>query len=103
MKVGDIITKRQQRKWQECQICGHPASFRITFLVGGNPRGNPASSAYGRDNCSWCSDAEAYACKKHEKTVKADPPSGISWCATFPLKRYKHMGFYLATLSEEIK
>ena len=101
MRVGDIVVTRRQYKWHECQECGLPASFRITFLASGNCRGNPASSAYGRDDCSWCSDAESYACKKHERAVEANAPDGMSGCATFPLKRYKHMGFYLVTIKEE--
>lgn len=95
MKVGDIVVERKEVKWRECQECGLPASFRITFLASGNPRGNPASSAYGMDNCSWCCDAEQYACKKHERAVQAEAPSGMTWCATFPLRKFKNMGFYL--------
>ena len=98
MKVGDIVIRKQEYRWRDCQECGLPASFRITYLVGENPRGNPASSAYGHDNTSWCSDAESFACKKHERAVKADPPSGMNWCATFSLKCYKRMGFYLVDL-----
>ena len=94
MKVGDIITEKYQMRWQECQVCGLPASWRITYLVNGNCRANPASAAYGRDDCSRSSDAEAYTCKKHRTHVEQDSPSGMSHCASFPLSKYKSMGFY---------
>ncbi len=94
MKVGEIIIERKRVAWHECQVCGMPASWRIAYLVH-NGRSNPASRAYGRDDCSWCSDAETYACKKHQKEVERDAPDEMSWCASFPLKNFKHMGFYL--------
>ena len=94
MKVGDKETITYKVCWHECQECGMPASFRIAYLVAGNCRGNPASSAYGRDDCSWCSDAEVYACKKHYRILEHTPPNGMSLCSTFPLKIFKHMGFY---------
>jgi len=100
MKVGDIIIERKQVQWHECQVCGLPAICRITYLAAGNCRANPASNAYGRDDCSWCSDAEAFACKHHKQQVQRDLPIGMSWCATFPLKNFKHMGFYFVKLAE---
>lgn len=83
MKVGEVKIIKQIVRWRECDECGLPASFRITFLV---------------DDCPWCSDAEAYACKRHERAVRASPPDGMTWRATFPLTKFKHMGFYLVTL-----
>ena len=99
-KVGQIIVERKQVCWRECQVCGLPASWRITFLASENCRSNPTSKAFGRDDCSWCSDAEDYACKKHEREVGNNAPAGMNWCASFPLKRFKHMGFYIITLPE---
>jgi len=93
MKVGEVLTEHKKIKWHECQVCGMPAYYRITYLAS-NCRANPASSAYGKDDCSWCSDADGYACKKHEREVSQDAPMGMSWCSTFPLKSFKHMGFY---------
>lgn len=94
IKVGSKRT--QTACWRECEICGNPASWRITFLDDGTcgARKNPASSAYGKDDCSWCSDAELFACKKHQNEVRRICPNGFSWCATFPLSKYKSMGFY---------
>ena len=98
MRVGEVLIERRQVKWHECQVCGVPAYWRITYLVEGNCRANPTSSAYGRNDCSWCSDAEAYACRKHEREVRQDAPRDMSWCATFPLKKYRNMGFYSEVL-----
>ena len=94
MRVGEIIAEKKMAKWRECDICGLPAAFCITFLLTGNCRANPASNAYGRDDCSWCSDAEAFACRRHEREVRKNPPAGMSECSIFPLKKFKHMGFY---------
>ena len=77
---------------RECDVCGEPATHRITYLVAVNCRSNPASAAFGRDNCSWCSDAESYACKEHVKQIERDAPHGMSWCTTFDaVGRYDHM------------
>ena len=102
MKVGDIVTKTYIRQWHECQICGLPAVWRMTFLYH-NCRTNPASSAYLRDDCSWCSDEEAFACKKHKGEVQLNPPTGMSLCATILLAKFKPMGFLLSPIREENK
>lgn len=82
-----IIKKRHDR--QDCEICGEPAHYKHTFLFE-NARRNPASKAYGRDDCSWCEDESRYVCKEHEKD--RTPPHGMSWCATFPAsKGFAHM------------
>ena len=94
MKVGDRETITYIWRWHECQECGMPAAFRISYLTAGNYRANPASSAYGRDDCTWCSDTETFACKKHVRQLEHNPPDNMSWCASFPLKKYKDMGFY---------
>ena len=100
MRVGEIITEKKIVRWHECQVCGLPAAWRISYLASGNCRVNPASKAYGRDDCSWSSDSEAFACKKHEQQVGSNPPTGMSWCSSFPLKNFKQMGFYLETIKE---
>lgn len=93
MRVGDIEVIKYRIRWRECAICGIPASFRITYLLD-HCRSNPGSSAYGRDDCSWCSDAENFACRRHKQEVRRDSPRGMSECSTFPLTKFKHMGFY---------
>lgn len=72
---------------EECGQCGEPAHFKHSYLLDG-ARSNRASSAYGRDDCSWCSDRDEFTCKECKK------PSldGYGWCATFPaIERFKHM------------
>ena len=97
MRVGETRTITEVAKWHECEVCGYPAKYRITFLNDGDAgaRRNPGSSAFGRDDCSWCSDHETYACQKHKKQLERKEPSwSYHWCASFPLKEFKHMGFY---------
>lgn len=92
-RVGQTETVTKIARWHECDECGNPASHRITFLLE-NARRNPASSAYGRDDCSRCSDLDAYACKKHLETTIRTPPPSYSWCAHIALRSHKSMGFY---------
>ena len=103
MRVGEIKTTKQIARWRECDVCGYPAKWRITFLDDNNGgcRRNPSSKAYGRDDCSWCSDYDVFACGKHEKEVKrSEPRTNFNWCGAFPLKNFKHMGFYWETVKE---
>lgn len=74
----------------ECGNCGEPATKRHTFLLP-NARRNPSSSAYGRDDCSWCSDHEEFACDGCPR-----PRGGqYEWCSTFSITpdnmRFAHM------------
>lgn len=82
--------KRTMRR-RECDVCGKPADFRISYLLE-NARRNPASSAYGHDDCSYCSDAERFVCKDHPS--KFPQPEGHSWCSTFTLSKAPHLGLY---------
>lgn len=82
--------KRTMRR-HECDVCGEPADFRITYLLE-NARRNPASSAYGRDDCSYCNDAERFVCKDHKS--KYPQPEGQSWCSTFTLAEFPYLGLY---------
>jgi len=89
---GETITITKIRLRQACEICGEPAHFKHTFLLDGARR-NPASSAYGMDDCSWCEDDARFVCKKHERERSA--PNGYSWCSTFPAnKTFAHMFLY---------
>lgn len=76
-----IVTVKEYRR-AECEICGEPADYRLTFLLEGS-RSNPASSAYGRDDCSRCSDQDVFVCKEHEKETRWNPPAGMSWCGKY--------------------
>jgi len=92
--VNDIETVTYRWLWRDCDECDRPAKFRITFLFA-NSRRNPASKGYGKDDISWCADAERFACGLHEYVVsRRSQENGLSWCSSFPLVRYQHMGWY---------
>jgi hypothetical protein len=77
----------------ECDQCGEPATKRHTYLLP-NARRNPASSAFGRDDCSWCSDHEVFRCNTCEPQGGSIEPSveGYGWCSTFEaVPRFAHM------------
>ena len=99
VRVGDKETIVYEWRWQECAECGIPARYRVAYLLE-NARSNPASSGYKNDDITWCSDDQTYACKHHSKLLERNAPSGYSWAATFPLKRFKHMGFYKAIAND---
>ena len=62
-----------------CDECGEAAHFRHTYLLP-NCRTNTASSAYHKDDCSWCSDKEVFTCRECSRPeVK-----GYGWCSSFP-------------------
>ena len=88
---------------RECDHCGEPAKFKLTFLLNG-ARGNPKSSAYGRDDCSWCEDECGWACAEHKEGVRTDPDyalDGMSWCATFERARnFEHLFLYKKKIEE---
>lgn len=90
---GEELTIRKVRARRECQECGEPATRRLTYLLK-NARSNPQSSAYRHDDCSWCSDAEAFACTKHGDKVWRDCPEGMDQCSMFFAERMPHMVLY---------
>ena len=93
-RVGDTETLTYQWLWRDCEECDRPAKYRITFLFA-NSRRNPTSKGYGKDDISWCSDAERFACRIHENVVRMNPPEpGMSWCSSFPLVKFQHLGWY---------
>lgn len=87
---GEGDTRTQVRRRRECSVCGGPATKRISYLLD-NCRSNPASNAYRHDDCTWCSDAEAFACDEHQREIERDAPDGMSWCSTFGSERSPHM------------
>ncbi len=96
-RCGDTQLIKRVLCWHECELCERPAKYQITYLLSG-ARSDPRSSAYGRDDCSYCSDARAYACEAHKDEVRRNPPEGHRWCAMFPLKSRLHIGFYWKTV-----
>lgn len=93
MRVGDIRTIKQILKWRECEGCGKPAKYRLTFLLK-HFRRNPSSTAYGKDDCSWCSDLDVFSCERCKHTLTQAPSGYEPECCISPLKRFKHIAFY---------
>jgi hypothetical protein len=88
---GETQTVTRKRLRRECEECGELAHYKHTFLFP-NARSNPASKAYGRDDCSWCEDATKFVCREHLKSTHMD---GYTWCSTFPAsERFAHLFLY---------
>ena len=84
---GDVETVIRKHVRIGCDECGESAHFKHTYLLP-NARGNPVSSAYRHDDCTWCEDEKAYTCK----TCKRPEIDGYGWCSTFPASaRFAHM------------
>jgi len=98
MKVGEVEIIKQVVKWRECEGCGRPAKYRLTFLLE-HFRSNPASKAYQRDDCSWSSDLDVYSCESCKRTLSQAPHGYDTGCGIMPLKKFKHMGFYKVEIS----
>ena len=91
MKLGD--TRVQEVKSRTCEVCGEPATRKCTYLLE-NYRSNPASSGYRRDDCTWCQDAEKFACLKHVDDVRRDAPRGMGQASVFYRERFEEMFLY---------
>lgn len=76
---GDTYSSTMHRA--ECVLCGEPATRKYCWLLKGF-RSNPQSKAYGRDDCTWCSDAEAFYCEPCRKDAR--PPDGYEAASIFP-------------------
>ena len=92
-RVGDIRTRRELCQWRECENCGRPAKYRITFLLE-HFRSNPSSKAYRRDDCSWSSDLDVFSCENCKHTLSQAPHGYDSGYGIMPLKNCRHLGFY---------
>ena len=77
---GEGDTRTEVRVRRECDYCEEFATRKRTFLLSGT-RGNPASSAYGKDDCSWCEDAHEFLCH----ICRGEIPDGYVECSTFNL------------------
>ena len=53
--VEELYTRRC------CDECGGAATKRVSYLRL-NPRSNPASRGYGRDDLTFCSDRDVHIC-----------------------------------------
>ena len=82
---GDTTVEVYVRRRCGCDNCGEPATKLFSFCYV-NGRRNPASSMYGRDDCTYCSDAKAYACEDCQRDVqRVTCPDGMTWGATHTL------------------
>lgn len=82
---NSVVTRTQEGRRRRCDQCGEPATQVVTYLLEGT-RSNPASSAYGRDDCSYCSDLDLYACgdeHARELSLSEGIPKGYVWCSIF--------------------
>ena len=97
---GDTRTRVERRVRKECAECGEPAVYRHSFLYEGM-RSNPASSAFRKDDCSWCSDADVFTCKECKPTL----PGGCDLRSSrFEIgERFAHMFLEWVIVSEEIE
>ncbi len=91
---GEVKIIRKERVRLGCDYCGEPAFYRNTYLDEGDrgARRNPRSAAYGRDDCTWCSDHDDFCCPDcHQKREHSNVPDGFKWCSTFQADRFPHM------------
>ncbi len=94
---GETKTILKTRVRQECESCGEPATKKHTYLNDGptGARNNPASSAYGRDDCTWCSDFAIYTCNNCKKQeLESNLPKYYHSCATFKIDGFPHLFLY---------
>lgn len=100
---GEEQVIRRVRYRHECHNCGEPAHYKQTYLLNG-ARSNPASSAYRKDDCSWCEDEAIFYCKKGENYGECKPPhiEGYEQCSTFGAsERFAHMFLYWHEIKEK--
>lgn len=89
---GEIKIVRRERVRVECWDCGELADQKHTYLLP-NARANPQSTAYGRDDISWCSDKHIFTCAACRPRGREPNVDGYRWCSTFGLgdARFDHM------------
>ena len=80
---GEVEVIKRVRKRQTCENCGEVAHYKFTFLLP-NARSNPASKAFGRDDCSWCEDAHQFSCSDQKCQNEMDHLEGYGQCSRFP-------------------
>jgi len=98
MKEGEI--RKQVCKRRNCEVCGERADWQVAFLLP-NCRTNPKSKAYGKDDCSWCSDDVAWVCEGHHKDrYKMAKERDMEWAASFPADKFPHLVLFWETVKE---
>jgi len=96
MKEGDLIVIQKECKRKECEYCEESATLKHSFLLEGSRR-NPASKAYGRDDCSWSEDDCVFICEECNKTkgrYKIAKEKSMEWCSTFFYEKMPHLFLY---------
>lgn len=103
MKLNDRKTVEYIVAERFCEECGEPATKKVCWLLE-NFRSNPNSSAYRRDDCSWCADGEpAFSCDVHEQGIRWKPPEGYVSGTTFHrVPNFEHMFVYWKKVSETL-
>lgn len=88
---GEIKIVKRRAYRIPCARCGEDAVRRHTYLLA-NARSNPASSAYRKDDCSWCSDHEEFTCLECFADNRHPSVQDYEWCSTFSANdRFAHM------------
>ncbi len=88
---GEFQLVRRVRERVGCDECGEVADRRHSYLLH-NSRSNRASSGYGKDDISWCSDLELFSCETCRKKwsyARPPAPDGYSESSTFSLRDFK--------------
>ncbi len=94
--TAKTITMKYVR--HKCDICDKDAHYKHTWLLKGT-RSNPQSSAYRRDDCSWCEDAHSFTCRIHKNKIR--PPEGYVECSIFSaVERFAHLFLYWKEIEE---
>lgn len=97
-KIGDTRTIVETYMRHECECCGKPAVKRHSFLLDG-ARYNSASTAFGKDDISWCADDEAFICSDCPEPKR----EGMNWTASFSGERFSHMLHFWHEVSRDIQ
>ena len=84
---GEVQQVTQTRTRKQCEMCNAVAEYKHTFLLEGT-RGNSVSSAYCRDDYSWCEDKAIFTCS----SCRPDVPVGYVQNSWFECgERFSHM------------
>lgn len=78
----------------KCEFCNQDATMMHTFLLP-NPRTNPNSNGYCKDDVSWCADDKIFMCDDCDKATskhRVAKEKNMEWCSTFPNNsRFSHL------------
>ena len=98
---GEGERKTMIRVRRECEECGELATVKYSYLLP-RARGNPASSAYRRDDCSWCSDLDVFLCFACDERQWHPHRDGYEPCSRFyDARKYPHIFLEWRTVQED--